>query len=143
MAEVQQVSSKDTVLFVDKETNHAAIEERERKSSTGGQGAVNPETGEINWDCPCLGEMVKPPCGDTFKVAFACFVRSTTEPKGMDCVEAFREMQGCFRQYPEIYGRDTDEDEEDEEESEEVDLSKVETAPGQEADVKAPAVAVA
>ncbi|KAJ3334520.1 Calcineurin subunit B [Gonapodya sp. JEL0774] len=132
MTDVQQVSDKDTVLFLDKDANRAAVEDRERKSSAS-QSAVNPETGEINWDCPCLGDMVKPPCGDTFKVAFACFVRSTTEPKGMDCVDAFREMQSCFKQYPEIYGRDADEEDEDDgEESEDVDLNNVDSGVQQE-----------
>jgi intermembrane space import and assembly protein 40 len=54
------------------------------------QGAFNPETGEINWDCPCLGGMATGPCGDQFKAAFSCFVYSTEEPKGMDCVDKFK-----------------------------------------------------
>jgi intermembrane space import and assembly protein 40 len=54
------------------------------------QGAFNPETGEINWDCPCLGGMANGPCGEDFKAAFSCFVYSTEEPKGMDCIEKFQ-----------------------------------------------------
>lgn len=54
------------------------------------QGAFNPETGEINWDCPCLGGMAHGPCGEEFKSAFSCFVHSTEEPKGMDCIEKFQ-----------------------------------------------------
>ena len=54
------------------------------------QGAFNPETGEINWDCPCLGGMAHGPCGEEFKTAFSCFVYSTEEPKGMDCIEKFQ-----------------------------------------------------
>lgn len=96
------------------------------------QGAFNPETGEINWDCPCLGGMATGPCGDEFKAAFSCFVFSKEEPKGMDCIDKFksvtpqlytrkhpltrrRNMQNCFRQYPEVYGSeiDTDDDEDD------------------------------
>lgn len=68
------------------------------------QGAFNPETGEINWDCPCLGGMAHGPCGEEFKAAFSCFVYSTEEPKGMDCIDKFQHMQDCFRQHPEIYG---------------------------------------
>ncbi|PTB68162.1 hypothetical protein BBK36DRAFT_50014 [Trichoderma citrinoviride] len=68
------------------------------------EGAFNPETGEINWDCPCLGGMAHGPCGEEFKTAFSCFVYSTEEPKGMDCIEKFQGMQECFRKYPEIYG---------------------------------------
>ncbi|OAA80739.1 mitochondrial intermembrane space protein Mia40 [Akanthomyces lecanii RCEF 1005] len=68
------------------------------------QGAFNPETGEINWDCPCLGGMADGPCGEEFKTAFSCFVYSNEEPKGMECIDKFQGMQECFRKYPEIYG---------------------------------------
>lgn len=54
------------------------------------QGAFNPETGEINWDCPCLGGMAHGPCGEEFKTAFSCFVFSEEEPKGMDCIDKFQ-----------------------------------------------------
>ena len=54
------------------------------------QGAYNPETGEINWDCPCLGGMAHGPCGEEFKAAFSCFVYSNEEPKGMDCIDKFQ-----------------------------------------------------
>jgi intermembrane space import and assembly protein 40 len=54
------------------------------------QGAFNPETGEINWDCPCLGGMADGPCGEDFKAAFSCFVYSKEEPKGMDCIDKFQ-----------------------------------------------------
>jgi intermembrane space import and assembly protein 40 len=54
------------------------------------QGAFNPETGEINWDCPCLGGMAHGPCGEEFKAAFSCFVYSTEEPKGVDCIDNFK-----------------------------------------------------
>ncbi|OMP82066.1 Mitochondrial intermembrane space import and assembly protein 40 [Diplodia seriata] len=77
------------------------------------QGAFNPETGEINWDCPCLGGMAHGPCGEQFKAAFSCFVFSKEEPKGMDCIDKFKGMQDCFRQYPEIYGEELDGDDED------------------------------
>lgn len=98
------------------------------------EGAFNPETGEINWDCPCLGGMAHGPCGPDFREAFSCFVYSTEEPKGMDCIDKFkcvyiekwfgygaisnisilRNMQDCFRLHPEIYGSELDEDEVDE-----------------------------
>ncbi|KAF2658185.1 hypothetical protein K491DRAFT_690335, partial [Lophiostoma macrostomum CBS 122681] len=78
------------------------------------QGAFNPETGEINWDCPCLGGMADGPCGEQFKAAFSCFVYSNEEPKGVDCIEKFKDMQNCFREYPEVYGSELDAgDEED------------------------------
>ncbi|KAK4223925.1 hypothetical protein QBC38DRAFT_486577 [Podospora fimiseda] len=78
------------------------------------QGAFNPETGEINWDCPCLGGMAHGPCGEEFKAAFSCFVYSKEEPKGIECIEKFQGMQTCFRKYPEIYGSELADDEDDE-----------------------------
>lgn len=62
----------------------------ELEEEAGQEGAFNPETGEINWDCPCLGGMANGPCGEEFKAAFSCFVYSTEEPKGMDCIEKFK-----------------------------------------------------
>ncbi|KAJ2712414.1 Oxidoreductase [Coemansia spiralis] len=82
----------------------------------GGEGeqsqAFNPETGEINWDCPCLGGMAQGTCGEQFKTAFSCFVHSEEEPKGMDCVDAFRAMQDCFRAHPEEYADEIADDDE-------------------------------
>lgn len=60
--------------------------------------AVNEETGEINWDCPCLKSALEPPCGNAFKVAFECFVKSKSEPKGMECEESFIKLQKCFQE---------------------------------------------
>ncbi|GAA5915951.1 hypothetical protein JCM5296_002216 [Sporobolomyces johnsonii] len=89
--------------------------------------AFNPETGEINWDCPCLGGMADGPCGPEFKAAFSCFVYSEAEPKGVDCVEKFRGMQECFRRHPDIYGDDAEDLEADD--AEEYDLvSRAEAA---------------
>lgn len=80
------------------EKDMGAVEEEVKQES-----AYNPDTGEINWDCPCLGGMAHGPCGEEFKEAFACFVYSEAEPKGIDCVEKFQHMQDCFRKYPEHY----------------------------------------
>ncbi|KAM4066178.1 CHCH domain-containing protein [Hirsutella rhossiliensis] len=85
------------------------------EEEAGQEGAFNPETGEINWDCPCLGGMAHGPCGEEFKSAFSCFVYSTEEPKGMDCIEKFQGMQECFRKYPDIYGAELADDEQSEE----------------------------
>ncbi|KAJ2339469.1 Oxidoreductase [Coemansia erecta] len=78
--------------------------------------AFNPETGEINWDCPCLGGMAHGTCGEEFKAAFSCFVYSEEEPKGIDCVSVFKAMQECFREHPEEYAAELDDGEEDEKE---------------------------
>lgn len=60
------------------------------------QGAFNPETGEINWDCPCLGGMAHGPCGEEFKAAFSCFVYSNEEPKGVECIDKFKYVHGIW-----------------------------------------------
>ncbi|KAE9411377.1 hypothetical protein BT96DRAFT_911970, partial [Gymnopus androsaceus JB14] len=67
------------------------------------QGAYNPVTGEINWDCPCLGGMAHGPCGPEFREAFSCFVYSEDEPKGINCVE---------KAHPEVYADEIMDDEE-------------------------------
>lgn len=68
-----------------------------------GETAYNPETGEINWDCPCLGGMAQGSCGEEFKDAFSCFVFSDAEPKGIDCIKKFEIMRTCFKKHPEEY----------------------------------------
>ncbi|KAJ7084485.1 hypothetical protein B0H15DRAFT_911338 [Mycena belliarum] len=84
-----------------------------------GGGAYNPETGEINWDCPCLGGMADGPCGPEFRAAFSCFIYSEDEPKGINCVEKFQGMQSCFREHPEVYASEIADDEAAEETAEE------------------------
>lgn len=94
------------------------------------EGAYNPDTGEINWDCPCLGGMAHGPCGEEFKSAFSCFVYSEAEPKGIDCVEKFQHMQDCFRKYPEHYEDQLKEASDDEETHDgEAKVNTMESAP--------------
>ncbi|KAI0081301.1 hypothetical protein K474DRAFT_1656805 [Panus rudis PR-1116 ss-1] len=92
-----------------------AAPEGEGEKQSGAGGAFNPETGEINWDCPCLGGMAHGPCGLQFREAFSCFVFSEQEPKGIDCVEKFKAMQDCFREHPDVYGDDIMDDDDDDE----------------------------
>ena len=113
----------------------AGLEETEEEASQ--DGAFNEETGEINWDCPCLGGMAHGPCGEEFRAAFSCFVYSKEEPKGMDCIDRFRYafpiadkpdevgpttevranqlqnrgMQDCFRLHPDVYNDELADDE--------------------------------
>lgn len=86
-------------------TGESETSESEPKEE-GQQAAYNPETGEINWDCPCLGGMANGPCGEEFKEAFSCFIFSESEPKGFDCIEKFKNMQNCFRRYPDVYSEE-------------------------------------
>lgn len=81
-----------------------SVENLEEEASK--EGAFNEETGEINWDCPCLGGMAHGPCGEEFKAAFSCFVYSKEEPKGIECIEKFKGMQDCFRRYPDVYSEE-------------------------------------
>jgi intermembrane space import and assembly protein 40 len=39
-------------------------------------------------------------------------VFSKDEPKGIDCIDKFKGMQDCFREHPEIYGAELEDDEE-------------------------------
>ena len=115
-----RVEEKDTVIFYTKDDYEALPTDKDLSpvsqkpvsaASTGNPNeAYNPETNEINWDCPCIAPMIKPPCGDAFKAAFSCFVYSTAEPKGFDCIEQFKEMQKCFKEHPDIYGEELDAD---------------------------------
>lgn len=72
------------------------------EEEAGQQGAFNEETGEINWDCPCLGGMAHGPCGDQFREAFSCFVYSKEEPKGVECIDKFKYVKGTIR-YSDLY----------------------------------------
>ncbi|KAF7361818.1 PX-domain-containing protein [Mycena venus] len=90
----------------------SSAEEAEASGGDSGGGAFNPETGEINWDCPCLGGMAHGPCGPEFREAFSCFVYSEDEPKGINCVEKFQGMQTCFREHPDVYASEIADDEE-------------------------------
>lgn len=93
------------------------------------QGAAyNPETGEINWDCPCLGGMAHGPCGEEFKEAFSCFIYSDTEPKGIDCIKKFENMRTCFKKHPEHYKEELYDDDDKENSTEIVEHEVLETA---------------
>lgn len=102
---------KDRVIFVTKEEHEipstVKLEEEDPNEDPEGEGFILP-TGEINWDCPCLGGMASGVCGDQFKSAFTCFHLSQEEVKGADCLEQFISMQECFRHHPELFPRDND-----------------------------------
>jgi intermembrane space import and assembly protein 40 len=87
-AEEEAARAADAASETKSEAADGSIEGLEAEADQ--QGAFNPETGEINWDCPCLGGMAHGPCGEEFRNAFSCFVYSTEEPKGMDCIDKFK-----------------------------------------------------
>lgn len=103
------LSPEDDLTSTSPSTNPLAATAEESTQ----QGAFNEETGEINWDCPCLGGMAHGPCGEPFRAAFSCFVYSDQEPKGMECIDRFKGMQECFREHPEIYGEEFEGEEEE------------------------------
>lgn len=109
----------------DIDTNSTEENKDTSEETTEQQAAYNPETGEINWDCPCLGGMAHGPCGEEFKSAFSCFVYSEAEPKGIDCVEKFQHMQDCFRKYPEYYAEQIKDEEAAAAEAEKLEQSQV------------------
>ncbi|KAJ1974657.1 Oxidoreductase [Dimargaris verticillata] len=68
---------------------------------------IDPETGEINWDCPCMQGYVHGPCGDAFRTAYSCYIDASSEDNALEsCVDKFQAMQTCFEQYPEFYADD-------------------------------------
>ncbi|CDK24696.1 unnamed protein product [Kuraishia capsulata CBS 1993] len=100
-----------TPVYADSEAKEEPVVEQQAESADPpAQGAYNPETGEINWDCPCLGGMADGPCGEEFKAAFSCFVYSEADPKGYDCIDKFKGMQECFRKHPEVYSEELRDD---------------------------------
>ncbi|XP_029947831.1 coiled-coil-helix-coiled-coil-helix domain containing 4b isoform X2 [Salarias fasciatus] len=105
MSSVRQ-EGKDTIIFVTKEDHatpsKAELVEEDPDEPYEERGLILP-SGEINWNCPCLGGMASGPCGTEFKDAFSCFHYSKEEVKGSDCIEQFRAMQGCMQLYPELY----------------------------------------
>lgn len=40
------------------------------------------------------------PCGPTFVDAFSCYIRSSHEEKGMDCLDQFKVFQECLKKNP-------------------------------------------
>lgn len=76
-------------------------------------GVVLP-SGDINWGCPCLGNLSYGPCAVPFRDAFSCFHYSLADPKGSDCIEYFRDMTECMQRYPNLYPQDDGDDEEGE-----------------------------
>lgn len=93
---------KDTIIFASKE-DHATPSKIDLPKPEPSPGLLLP-SGEINWNCPCLGGMATGPCGLEFREAFSCFHYSNADPKGSECYDAFKKMQQCMSEYPGLYG---------------------------------------
>ncbi|XP_008807801.2 mitochondrial intermembrane space import and assembly protein 40 homolog [Phoenix dactylifera] len=57
-------------------------------------------------ECPCVAELRKGPCGTQFTEAFVCFIKSTAEEKGSDCVKPFIALQDCIKANPDAFSKD-------------------------------------
>ena len=92
---------KDTVIFASRK-DHSTKSKIELPVLQPPPGVILPN-GEINWLCPCLGGLATGPCGVPFRNAFSCFHFSRTDPKGSDCLNAFKVMQDCMVKHPKLY----------------------------------------
>ena len=65
---------KDRVIFITEEdaSKPSTVKLPEAQPVDVPQGLIT-ESGEINWECPCLGGMAVGPCGVEFREAFSCF----------------------------------------------------------------------
>ncbi|KAL6634811.1 hypothetical protein ACP70R_027482 [Stipagrostis hirtigluma subsp. patula] len=66
-------------------------------------------------ECPCLDELKKGPCGSQFIDAFSCYLKSTKEEKGSDCVNPFIAFQNCIKENKEAFIKEILEEEEKDE----------------------------
>ncbi|XP_022857437.1 mitochondrial intermembrane space import and assembly protein 40 homolog isoform X1 [Olea europaea var. sylvestris] len=63
-------------------------------------------------ECPCIAHLRSGPCGTQFSDAFVCFLKSTAEEKGADCVHPFVSLQNCIKANPDAFSKDILEDDE-------------------------------
>ncbi|CAN0920493.1 Mitochondrial intermembrane space import and assembly protein 40 homolog [Linum grandiflorum] len=59
-------------------------------------------------ECPCLSELRNGECGAQFSDAFLCFLKSTSEAKGSDCVHPFVALQKCIKLNPGAFSNKAD-----------------------------------
>ncbi|KAF3485873.1 hypothetical protein F2Q69_00056506 [Brassica cretica] len=70
-------------------------------------------------DCPCIADLRNGSCGSQFTEAFRCFLISTAEEKGSDCVHPFVALQKCVKANPNAFSKEVLEDEKETERKEE------------------------
>ncbi|CAH9071171.1 unnamed protein product [Cuscuta europaea] len=71
------------------------------------------EKAEKALECPCIAHLRSGPCGSQFSDAFLCFLKSTAEEKGSDCVHPFVALQNCIKTNPDAFSKDILVDDED------------------------------
>ncbi|KAL5062645.1 hypothetical protein RYX36_024382 [Vicia faba] len=57
-------------------------------------------------ECPCIADLRNGACGSQFSEAFLCFIKSTSEEKGSDCVNPFVALQSCIKANPDAFSKD-------------------------------------
>ncbi|XP_010454618.1 PREDICTED: mitochondrial intermembrane space import and assembly protein 40-like [Camelina sativa] len=70
-------------------------------------------------DCPCIADLRNGSCGSQFSEAFLCFLKSTAEEKGSDCVNPFVALQSCIKANPDAFSKSVTDDEEEKTEKKE------------------------
>ncbi|KAL9280366.1 Mitochondrial intermembrane space import and assembly protein 40 [Arabidopsis thaliana] len=70
-------------------------------------------------DCPCIADLRNGSCGSQFSEAFLCFLKSTAEEKGSDCVNPFVALQSCINANPDAFSKSVTGDEKETEKKEE------------------------
>ena len=59
--------------------------------------------GEINWDCPCHGEMIYGPCAMEYRDFLTNCVFPKEDATKETCVEKHKEFEKCINKYPAVY----------------------------------------
>ncbi|KAI8002197.1 hypothetical protein LOK49_LG08G01530 [Camellia lanceoleosa] len=75
-------------------------------------------------ECPCISDLRKGPCGTQFSEAFLCFLKSTSEEKGSDCVHPFVALQSCIKANPNAFSKDVLDDDENDVKKDENEVKK-------------------
>ncbi|KAJ4900403.1 Cox19-like CHCH family protein [Raphanus sativus] len=70
-------------------------------------------------DCPCIADLRNGSCGSQFTEAFRCFLMSSAEEKGSDCVHPFVALQSCIKANPNAFSKEVLEDKEETDKKEE------------------------
>ncbi|XP_044016301.1 mitochondrial intermembrane space import and assembly protein 40-B-like [Aphidius gifuensis] len=106
----EKINKQDEEIFLtkkDEPPSYMIHHHPEPKPSQGPTG----EKGEIDWDCPCLGDLPHGPCGPEFREVFSCFHNLTAESQGSECFEKWASMYSCMSKYPTLYAKKNDDDE--------------------------------
>ncbi|CAK8689338.1 mitochondrial intermembrane space import and assembly protein 40-like [Clavelina lepadiformis] len=107
---------KDKIIFVTEEyletpSNTVLLPDNPDEVDTSNVGAILPN-GEINWDCPCLGNLPNGPCGQNFRDAFSCWVENRNDEATFaeKCWDNFTKWEGCISEHRDIYRPSGDDD---------------------------------